>query len=100
MIRSISEDRAARGVTNGCLELSEHLFMNTEQKPDIPVVEERKLQTPIADELTRVKIFLGIQALFLGISVFTGGFNFKLWSMLDTAARDPTHRGHCPGRRS
>ena len=59
--------------------------MITEQEPDIPVVEKRKLQTPIADELTRVKIFLGIQALFLGISVFTGGFNFKLWSMLDTA---------------
>ena len=59
--------------------------MNREQEPDIPVVEERKLQTPIADELTRVKIFLGIQALFLGVSVFTGGFNFKLWSMLDTA---------------
>jgi len=85
MIRSISEGRAARGVTNGYLELSEHLFMITEQEPDIPVVEKRKLQTPIADELTRVKIFLGIQALFLGISVFTGGFNFKLWSMLDTA---------------
>jgi len=38
-----------------------------------------------ADELTRVKIFLGIQAFFLVVSVFTGGFNFKLWSMLDTA---------------
>jgi hypothetical protein len=60
-------------------------FMNTEQQPDISVVEKRRLQTPIADELTRVKIFLGIQMLFLGVSVFTGGFNFKLWSMLDTA---------------
>jgi hypothetical protein len=32
-----------------------------------------------------VKIFLGIQAFLLAVSVFTGGFNFKLWSMLDTA---------------
>ena len=30
-------------------------------------------------------MFLGIQAFFLVVSVFTGGFNFKLWSMLDTA---------------
>lgn len=32
-----------------------------------------------------MKIFLGIQAFFLVVSVFTGSFNFKLWSMLDTA---------------
>jgi hypothetical protein len=49
--------------------------MNTEQKPDSPVV----------DEATRVKLFLGIQAFFLVVSVFTGGFHFALWSMLDTA---------------
>ncbi len=42
-------------------------------------------EAPVADEITRVKIFLGIQAFFLVVSVFTGGFNFKLWSMLDTA---------------
>ena len=41
--------------------------------------------TPISDEITRVKIFIGIQAFFLVLSVFTGGFHFKLWSMLDTA---------------
>ena len=35
--------------------------------------------------MTRVKLFIGIQTLFLLLSVFTGGFNFKLWSMLDTA---------------
>ena len=40
---------------------------------------------PVADETTRVKLFLGIQAFFLAVSVFTGGFHFKLWSMLDTA---------------
>ena len=39
----------------------------------------------VADELTCVKIFLAIQAFFLVVCVFTGGFNFKLWSMLDTA---------------
>jgi hypothetical protein len=59
--------------------------MNTEQKPVPPVLENPRLQPAVADELTRVKIFLGIQAFFLVVSVFTGGFNFKLWSMLDTA---------------
>jgi hypothetical protein len=49
--------------------------MNAEQKSDGPVV----------DEVTRVKLFLGIQAFFLVLSVFTGGFQFKLWSMLDSA---------------
>jgi hypothetical protein len=49
--------------------------MNAEQKSDGPVV----------DEVTRVKLFLGIQAFFLLLSVFTGGFQFKLWSMLDSA---------------
>src|SRR3989475_10867088 len=39
----------------------------------------------VADEVTRVKLFLGIQAFFMVLSVFTGGFHFKLWSMLDTA---------------
>ena len=60
--------------------------MNTEQKPDTPsVVEETKLATPIVDEVARVKIFLGIQAFFLVVSVFAGGFHFAVWSMLDTA---------------
>ncbi len=59
--------------------------MNTQQEPLPPVIENSKLQTAVVDELTRVKIFLGIQAFFLAVSVFTGGFNFKLWSMLDTA---------------
>jgi hypothetical protein len=50
-----------------------------------PLFEPPTPRPFIPDELTRVKIFLGIQAFFLVISVFTGGFNFKLWSMLDTA---------------
>lgn len=37
------------------------------------------------DELDRVKIFLGIQVLFLILSGFTGGFQFAWWSMLDSA---------------
>ena len=59
--------------------------MNEQQDPDKPVMENPWAQTRVADELRRVKIFLGIQAFFLVVSVFTGGFNFKLWSMLDTA---------------
>jgi hypothetical protein len=50
----------------------------TETCPPLP-------RTQTADEVTRVKLFLGIQTFFLVVSVFTGGFNFKLWSMLDTA---------------
>ncbi len=59
--------------------------MNAEQDPNNPVIENPWAQGRVADELTRVKIFLGIQAFFLVVSIFTGGFNFKLWSMLDTA---------------
>ncbi len=61
------------------------VLMSIEQQSYPPVVEEHPNQMAVADELTRVKIFLGIQAFFLVVSVFTGGFNFKLWSMLDTA---------------
>jgi len=59
--------------------------MNAQPDPSKPTVENAWVQSQVADELTRVKIFLGIQAFFLAVSVFTGGFNFKLWSMLDTA---------------
>jgi len=62
-----------------------HTHMNTEKESHTPAGEEPRIQPTAADELTRVKIFLGIQAFFLVLSVFTGGFNFKLWSMLDTA---------------
>ncbi len=58
--------------------------MNTESNLD----RNLEAQPPGAratDEVTRVKLFLGIQFFFLVVSVFTGGFNFKLWSMLDTA---------------
>ena len=59
--------------------------MNPEPRITPPVAPEPPPQPVVTDELTRVKIFLGIQAFFLVVSVFTGGFNFKLWSMLDTA---------------
>jgi hypothetical protein len=39
----------------------------------------------IADEITCIKIFITLQMFFLVVSIFTGGFHFKLWSMLDTA---------------
>src|SRR5438876_10179323 len=59
--------------------------MNTQEKFDPHVIEELPPTRPVADEVTRVKLFIGIQAFFLVVSVFTGGFHFKLWSMLDTA---------------
>ena len=59
--------------------------MNPEPNPTPLFSAEPDHKPQISDELTRVKIFLGIQAFFLVLSVFTGGFNFKLWSMLDTA---------------
>jgi hypothetical protein len=59
--------------------------MNAEKVPSPLTIERPPVQMLIPDELTRVKLFLGIQAFFLVVSVFTGGFNFKLWSMLDTA---------------
>jgi hypothetical protein len=59
--------------------------MNTENERIPLAAEKPKVEGPVVDELTRVKLFLGIQAFFLVVSVFTGGFNFKLWSMLDTA---------------
>ncbi len=36
-------------------------------------------------EVGRVKLFLFIQVSFLCLSILTGGFQFKAWSMLDTA---------------
>lgn len=47
--------------------------------------DEPKPNSHDMTELMRVKLFLGIQLFFLVVSIFTGGFNFKLWSMLDTA---------------
>ena len=38
-----------------------------------------------ASEFARVKLFLLVQGFFLVVSTFAGGFQFKLWSMLDTA---------------
>ena len=60
--------------------------MNPEPQPPLPSRNDNpQMQPAVVDEFTRVKVFLGIQAFFLAVSVFTGGFNFKLWSMLDTA---------------
>src|SRR5437764_7065037 len=59
--------------------------MNADENAASPQPISPTPTAQVPDELTRVKIFLGIQAFFLVVSVFTGGFNFKLWSMLDTA---------------
>ncbi|MGB0951893.1 MAG: hypothetical protein ACPG31_01590 [Planctomycetota bacterium] len=40
---------------------------------------------PTKSELGRLKAFIFIQVLFLGLSPFAGGFHYKLWSMLDTS---------------
>lgn len=39
----------------------------------------------VRTQMQRYQIFVGIQVFFLVISLFTGGFNFKVWSMLDTS---------------
>ena len=44
-----------------------------------PVAQEARA------EMQRYQIFVGIQIFFLVISLITGGFNFKVWSMLDTS---------------
>jgi hypothetical protein len=44
-----------------------------------PIVQSARL------EMQRYQIFVGIQVFFLVISLITGGFNFKVWSMLDTS---------------
>ena len=36
-------------------------------------------------EVQRYQTFVWIQVFFLGVSVFAGGFNFAVWSMLDTS---------------
>ena len=63
--------------------------MNAERNPDPPILDvvtpESKPPPPVADEIARVKLFLGLQAFFLVVSGVTGGFQFKLWSMLDSA---------------
>ena len=51
--------------------------MNAQSEMVPPPVTGSQGVIRTVDELTRVKIFLGIQAFFLVVSVFTGGFNFK-----------------------
>ena len=42
-------------------------------------------KTTSSPEEIRTNRFLFLQVFFLVLSAFTGGFNFKVWSMLDTA---------------
>jgi hypothetical protein len=56
--------------------------MTTSDQPNPPLLNPR---TTVADEVTRVKVFIWLQLFFLFVSIFTGGFHYKLWSMLDSA---------------
>ena len=53
------------------------------------MTEINQTSTPVSQEvrveIQRYQIFVGIQIFFLVISLITGGFNFKVWSMLDTS---------------
>ena len=49
------------------------------------VSKEEAAPQPSRLEMQRYQIFVGIQIFFLVISLITGGFNFKVWSMLDTS---------------
>lgn len=57
--------------------------MTPEQNDDIR--RSQHLSPLASDEITRVKTFIWLQLFFLVVSAFTGGFHFKLWSMLDSA---------------
>ena len=57
--------------------------MNTEGTTKILPIPDTP--GPVADEMKRCTIFISIQIFFLVVSIFTGGFNYKLWSMLDSA---------------
>src|SRR5687767_1525188 len=57
--------------------------MNPEGLPNIlPIPDGPSL---VASEMRRCFAFIWIQIFFLIVSIFTGGFNYKLWSMLDSA---------------
>ena len=58
-------------------------IMNTEQNPQTH--RSQSANAPVPDEVARVKVFIWLQLFFLVVSIFTGGFHFALWSMLDTA---------------
>ena len=57
--------------------------MNTDVPPKILPIPETP--SPVADEMTRCTVFISIQIFFLVVSIFTGGFHYKLWSMIDSA---------------
>jgi hypothetical protein len=55
--------------------------VNTETETNLPATNAEPPAASPVDEVSRVKIFLGILAFFLVVSVFTGGFHFAVWSM-------------------
>jgi hypothetical protein len=56
--------------------------MTTLQQANPPPLNQ---QRSISDETSRVKVFIWLQLFFLFVSIFTGGFHYNLWSMLDSA---------------
>ena len=57
------------------------------QSDSIPPGREKDLHPGgmSQSEVQRYQIFVWIQLFFLGVSVFAGGFNFTVWSMLDSS---------------
>lgn len=56
--------------------MTENNLSNAAQDPTQPVSRS---------EFQRYQIFVGIQIFFLAVSLITGGFNFTVWSMLDSS---------------
>lgn len=48
-------------------------------------VPQNNLQPMLKSEFQRYQLFVWIQIFFLVVSLITGGFNFTVWSMLDSA---------------
>ncbi len=59
--------------------MNETNLTNTPQTAVVPAPEISR------SEIQRYQTFVWIQIFFLGVSVFAGGFNYKVWSMLDSA---------------
>lgn len=48
-------------------------------------VPQNNTQPMLKSEFQRYQIFVWIQIFFLVVSLITGGFNFTVWSMLDSS---------------
>ena len=58
----------------------------TQNNPMQPAAEKDPHPSGMTQsEVQRYQTFVWIQMFFLAVSVFAGGFNFTIWSMLDTS---------------